>query len=157
MPTALPISRSQVSDQGVAKLEELLAYRCEPVITRYSLDKKVRYEEAEEVFVGLMQYVIATTFTAGYRTPSMIIDEMWHTFVLHMRDYERFCSEMLGGTTLYHDPGTDDGPFAHYPETRAIAAELCGELNPAVWPPEHDPHPEARCVSSGFVEKALFA
>ncbi len=149
------ILRSQVSSPGIEKLNELLDHRCEGVIMRYSLDKKVSYEEAEKVFVGLMQYVIATTFTAGYRTPSMIIDEMWHIYLLHMRDYEQFCADMLG-STLYHDPALDDGAFAHYPETRAIAAELCGELDCSVWPLEHDPHPEARCVSSGFTETPLF-
>lgn len=145
-----------VSTIGIEKIEELLAYRNAAVIERFAFDKMISYDEAEEVFVGLMQYVIACTFTAGYKTPSMIIDEMWHTFVLHMKDYERFCEEQLGGRVLYHDPGIDDSAFAHYPETRAIAAEFCGDLNTSVWPAVHDPHPRARCVSSGFTEEAFF-
>jgi hypothetical protein len=153
---SLAITRQEVSPLGFEKIDAILAFREPAVIQRFALDQHVSYEEADAVFLGLMQFFVASSFMSGYKTPSMAIDDMWHTFVLHMREYERFCFEIMNGT-VYHSPGTDDSAFAFYPATRAVAAELCGELNESVWPSEHAPHPEARCISCDFTPEARFA
>jgi hypothetical protein len=43
--------------------------------------------------------------------PSVLVDEAWHTFILHMVDYEEFCQRRFG-RMLYHQPGVIEAPTA---------------------------------------------
>jgi hypothetical protein len=38
--------------------------------------------------------------------PMQVVDEMWHSFILCTRDYQRFCDENLGGY-IHHQPIVD--------------------------------------------------
>jgi hypothetical protein len=57
----------------------------------------------------------------------VIIDEMWHVFILFMRDYQRFCEEYLGGI-LYHSPGSPLYEEMDEDETRAQLECISEEL-----------------------------
>lgn len=141
-----PVRLSQINPEGREAIHQILAYQNDRVLDRYIENEGVSREQAEKVFQGFKQYIVASSFIEGIKTPSMTIDEFWHTFILFMRDYEAFCQENLG-EMVYHDPGSDDSGMAFYPVTRVVAEELCGELDEDVWPSEHAPHPNARCIS----------
>jgi hypothetical protein len=138
---------------GKQHLTAILNYRNEAVVRRYADDHKVTLELAERTFKGLLQYLAVCGFTGGKRTPAKIIDECWHVFILHLKDYDDFCHTYMRGL-VYHDPAIDDSGFVFYPITRQCAEALFGELDPEIWPTDHDLY--ARCISTKASEAARF-
>jgi hypothetical protein len=64
-------------------------------------------KDCELVAHGLRQFFLAHLHS-GRRyvsMPSQIVDELWHAFILHTRNYERFCQHAFGGF-LHHSPAT---------------------------------------------------
>lgn len=61
------------------------------------------------------------------------VDEIWHTFILFMRDYADFCNEVFG-RFIHHQPTTSLTPASPKARSRMINAyrEIFGEL-PAIW------------------------
>ena len=91
-------------------------------------------EEGEELFREMLKWLYlcyryaADDLPHGFAcsmTPEILkIDEMWHCFVLHTRDYADFC-ETNFGFFLHHEPQGDDGPA---PELDDIEAQLTEQL-----------------------------
>ena len=69
-------------------------------------------------------------------TPSLDIDEVWHTHILHTRSYREF-SRMIG-RIIHHDPGMPNERSSfqgQYQKTLDFYREVFGEEPPlAVWP-----------------------
>jgi len=98
-------------------LKRLLKYKNKQVVERYcnTYSKKKYY--ANKVFLELMkffwlsqktklkkQYELVTIY------PDMIhIDNMWHTFVLFTKDYQKFCNNYFG-TYIHHTPQSGKAP-----------------------------------------------
>lgn len=139
--------------EGQQIVKSIFAYKNPAVVKRYSEDAKVSIDEAQRTFDGLKQYLAACVFTGGKRTPAKIIDECWHTFLLHLRDYQVFCERYLRGL-VYHDPAIDNSGFDYYPKTRAAALALYGELDELIWPSDHSMY--ARCISTKAPEPSRF-
>ncbi|MGQ0774113.1 MAG: glycine-rich domain-containing protein [Pseudonocardiales bacterium] len=57
------------------------------------------------VEAGLQQWfrIVARRPTARLSMPSMLVDDMWHEFMLHTRDYAAFCDAAFG-RFLHHEP-----------------------------------------------------
>lgn len=67
------------------------------------LDRK----DAALVSRGLRQYFIAYLMS-GKRfvsMPSRVADDLWHEFILHTREYQRFCRRAFG-SFMHHTPAT---------------------------------------------------
>lgn len=104
----------------LAPLNDVLAYRNERVIDGFVDRIDVPRAEAERIFVETLRwlwYIANTTPTPAnpeahvIDRPLLIIDEMWHTFILYTRDYADFCGQMFG-RFIHHDPGPKgDGAF----------------------------------------------
>ena len=110
-------------------------------------------EIAHRTFTALKQYLAVCAYMGGKRTPAKVIDECWHTFILHLKDYVEFCQQHLGGL-MYHNPAIDNSGMDFYPKTRAGAEALCGRLDTEMWPVEHDAY--ARCISTKDAEPPRF-
>lgn len=149
----VPTRRQDLNKQGIALLDEIMAYRNESVIERYMTDNSASRQEAEIAYVGLLQFLVLSVFNKGNHTPSKIIDEMWHCFILHMRDYEEFCKKYLR-QVVYHDPAHDDNAFKYYSVARNCVIELFGEADEQAWPLEHTRY--LRCISCPPVLAFLF-
>jgi hypothetical protein len=147
------VSLYDLNQSGRIKLEKILAYKNDAVIERYCEDHEVSISEGKKLFAGMLQYLTVCAFVDGAHTPASDIDEMWHIFILHMRDYEKFCKEDAGAL-IYHDPATDDVGISYYEHTRKCAEALCGKLDESVWPVEHVQY--ARCISTKFPSPAAF-
>lgn len=93
----------------VPALETVLAYKNEKLIA-YFCDKypSIATEEANQLFEDLLRWMWLTLYrkTQAKQTklfgPLLPLDEIWHAFILHTRDYQAFCETYLG-TFFHHD------------------------------------------------------
>jgi hypothetical protein len=138
------VSCAQLTSKGVALVGEIMCYRNESVIERYMTDNHAPREEAEAAFRGLLQFLLICVLNKGSHTPSKKVDEMWHCFILHMREYEAFCRGFLR-QMVYHDPAHDDSAFKYYAVARNCVISLFGEADESVWPLDHQRY--TRCIS----------
>ena len=103
----------------VALLETVLAYRHPGVVARYRRDQGGSEAEAQEIFVDLLAFLFLSARSADLEDRTVVVamypeilklDQMWHSFILHTRDYTDFCLRHFG-FFLHHEPaapGTDE-------------------------------------------------
>lgn len=94
-------------------LEAALAYRNDHVVADFCTKYDVSEAEARELFEDVKRWVWACA-VADERGISLMIDgrllvldHMWHTFVLFTRDYHAFC-HAIAGRYIHHLPTTRD-------------------------------------------------
>lgn len=81
----------------------------------------------DEVVRTMRQFVIHESM--------VILDEMWHVFILHTREYEAFCMEHFG-RFIHHSPGTPGfSPFSEQDVRLQLGyiAEVLGEDTLRTW------------------------
>lgn len=57
----------------------------------------------EAVFAALKDFFICCTDSKWHSMPSKVVDDAWHEFILHTREYHGFCEEAFG-KFLHHTP-----------------------------------------------------
>jgi hypothetical protein len=99
-------------------LEDVLAYRNEEVVYRFTQDHGVSLDDAEELFTETKRWLwlcchqrrasergegryVAVPLLSEARA----VDLMWHTFLLFTRDYAAFCEKYFG-FFVHHNPQT---------------------------------------------------
>lgn len=91
-------------------LERILEYRNEEVITAFCDALAVERAEAETIFMEMLKFL----WLCGVETerslktidnPIIILDEMWHAFILFTHDYHDFSFKHFG-RYLHHSPTT---------------------------------------------------
>jgi hypothetical protein len=96
----------------MAHLEAVLSYRHPAVVARYIKDFGGDQGAAEDLFQELTRWLYLCARAARTRDRSVTIsmypeilriDDMWHTFILHTRDYAEFCHRYFGHF-IHHDP-----------------------------------------------------
>lgn len=66
-------------------------------------------DQLDLVYRGLRQYFLACLDANVVKSgksvgmPSKVVDDLWHEFILHSRDYASFCDKAFGGF-LHHTP-----------------------------------------------------
>lgn len=108
------MSISQVEPKIInPNLEAILAYQNEDIISRF-LDKyNVTEEEAFDIFQETKKFLYLSHFKKIFITDDLlIVDEMWHNFILFTVDYHKFCEEYLGGYK-HHSPTSKAEKEAH--------------------------------------------
>ncbi len=93
--------------------QEILKYQNQDVIDRFIKIYGVTEEQAQQIFtdVKLWLWMACKVRAEGIDKPLVIdtalvvIDEMWHNFMLFTRDYTQFC-ERYFGTYMHHSPNT---------------------------------------------------
>jgi hypothetical protein len=87
-------------------LEEILAYRNEDVISRFLDLYDVEEEEARDLFQETLKFLFLTQKGDAFIPDDLLIlDEMWHNFVLFTKEYAHFCQRHFGGYN-HHHPAT---------------------------------------------------
>ena len=121
---------------SVAPLDDVLAYRNDLVIHGFTKRFALEADEAEKIFVEMLRwlwYIASTEPTAenpeahAIDNPILVIDEMWHEFILVTRDYTEFCDSMFGRYIHHRPEGDGDGkpdPAGAADVKRALAALL---------------------------------
>lgn len=79
-------------------LSELLTYKNEQVVRSFChYHPTVSYEQGKQIFVDLLAWLWLNLHRQSSKRqtylfgPLLILDEIWHTFILHTRDYISFC------------------------------------------------------------------
>jgi hypothetical protein len=116
-------------------LDEVLAY-CHPgVIRRFCDEQDVSYERGEEVFQETLKWLYLCYryameepegFVCSMHPEILLLDEMWHCFVLYTRDYADFCENNFG-FFLHHQP-INDGEGEPLSDEE-IAAQLTAQFS----------------------------
>jgi len=88
-------------------LRRVMNYRNEKVVKRISKDTGCSYREAFEVFEDTKRFLYLCGVHDGGFTPSSKIDDGWHAFILHTKDYLDFCMNYFG-KFIHHYPNRDD-------------------------------------------------
>ncbi len=96
-----------------ASLEEVLKYENPRVIRGFLRDYDLEPAEAELLFREMLKLVWLNDRLEGRYAiwwSWKPLDDMWHWFVLHTRDYEDFCLRSFG-RMVHHDPETRGEPL----------------------------------------------
>ena len=88
-----------------ALIASVMAYENPLFVARYCVTEKVDEATAYRHFKELKKFLIVCSMnTANDRvTPSRALDEVWHNFLLHTRDYQDFCQDHFG-RMIHHKP-----------------------------------------------------
>jgi len=97
----------------IVPLERALAFDGSNIIADFHAKHRVSLEEARALFEDVKKWVwaCAVAHARGSRVAMviddrlLIIDTMWHTFVLFTREYHAYC-KAIGGPYIHHTPTT---------------------------------------------------
>jgi hypothetical protein len=89
---------------------DVLSYENDNIIESFIKNFDISEDDAKDVFRQMLKWFIYChdERSEGYRNiddATIIIDEMWHTFILFTPDYTRFCREYFG-QYIHHMPST---------------------------------------------------
>ena len=101
-------------------LEDVLAYRNRDVVYRFSKSFGLSIEQSEDIFeqvkkwlwLGHQQLLANEKHGLSIDLPLVVLDEMWHNFVLFTREYTAFC-ERYFGYYIHHAPVTEAEDIEH--------------------------------------------
>lgn len=87
-------------------LATLLQYRNEDVLSRFTDLFEVTEAEAADIFTETKKFLYICR-QPGVFIPDelLIVDEMWHNFILFTKEYQDFCAFYFG-VYLHHIPAT---------------------------------------------------
>lgn len=94
-------------------LQELLQYSNPDILSRFTDLFDVPEQEAEDIFKETMKFLYISR-TPGVFIPDelLIVDEMWHNFILFTQEYQHFC-QCYFGNYLHHTPATKAAKQLH--------------------------------------------
>lgn len=89
------------------QLRSMLAYRNEDVIFRFTDQFAVSEAEAEDLFTETIKFLYLSQLPATFINDDLLIlDEMWHNFILFTPAYHDFCNVHFDGIYFHHVPAT---------------------------------------------------
>lgn len=103
------------SEPAVMKTpEEVIAYKNEDITSRFTDLLEVSENEAEEIFIETRKFLYLS-LQPGIFIPDelLILDEMWHNFILFTRVYQEFCLDYFG-VYLHHIPASKQEKQLHH-------------------------------------------
>lgn len=105
----LPLPRGGDQVDGRCLLDRALDYENRDVVDKFVDHFGVADQEARSIFRETLKWLWLNAVNDGPPltiTPELLIlDEMWHTFVLFTRDYTDYCESRFG-RYLHHQPTT---------------------------------------------------
>ncbi len=119
-------------------LAETLTYRNDRVVNKFRVLYAVSLSEARDIASEAHRWLWLNARlkqdrsnnlegiprTLVIHTGMVVVDEYWHTFILHTRDYEQFCTEYFG-TFIHHSPATPDFQPLSREETELQLNYIC--------------------------------
>ncbi len=93
--------------QTTASLEDILSYTNEDVIDRFLSIYDMEESEALSIFEETKKWLWLSSKGINFVIDDslLIIDEMWHNFILFTKDYDAFCHQYFG-RYIHHQPST---------------------------------------------------
>ena len=121
----------------MTKLEDFDWQRLVKVVkNKKNCDNLKAIKFVEELKKFLLIKFLDNDYDATKYSPSHVIDEVWHLFLLFPRDYSQLCHEVLGGhQILDHNPlgATDREQKKRYQSTISRYEQLFNEPAPPVY------------------------
>lgn len=102
----------------------------EPLIAQIERKVGVSRTEALAAVEGLEAFLNACAESTDTLSPSPLVDEAWHAFILETEAYEAYCMERYG-FFIHHKPMPPNQEA--YDRARRIVGGA-GQLDPAIWP-----------------------
>jgi hypothetical protein len=106
------------TENKILDLENVLEYKNNAIVNKFTEKYDVSFSEAQDLFVECLKWMWLCAFTfesnenSGTNYPKVFIDntmimldEMWHTFILFTKEYQSFCEKYFG-FFLHHSPTT---------------------------------------------------
>ncbi|MFD0964042.1 hypothetical protein [Pseudofulvibacter geojedonensis] len=88
------------------QLENILAYKNENILSRFTDMYNVSNNEAEDIFKATLKFMYIAQIKGVFIPDELlIIDEMWHNFILFTKDYHSFCDKYFG-SYFHHLPAS---------------------------------------------------
>jgi hypothetical protein len=87
--------------------QNLTSYSNEAVVDIYCHRFNAQKAEAKALFQQTLVFLWDCSRSGETMVPTKQIDEMWHVFILHTREYEQFCLERLG-KFVHHYPRLEE-------------------------------------------------
>lgn len=91
--------------QDIEKLyKRIEEYSLSIVTEKYCNDYKIDSEKGKKIEAEVKNFLfLSRVYQNGYAIPK-VLDEYWHTFLLHTEIYKDFC-ESIFGRFIHHKPG----------------------------------------------------
>jgi hypothetical protein len=102
------------------------------VVHRVAGRRSFSPDESERAGSDLVKFLQLCAESDLPLAPSDIIDDLWHEFILHTRDYAEFCAVVLG-TFVHHVPLTAPDPSS-YQRTLRLIGDGFGTPDERFWP-----------------------
>ncbi len=127
-------------------VEAVMSFEIPGLAERFMKDLGTTDTDASEARVAWLQFMVVCAVKTGTKTPSIAIDDMWHSALLFTHQYRELC--LMLGRFIDHEPLVTEDPLAYvnYMDTREYARSIFGSLNQAFWPDSID---EACCQEGG--------
>lgn len=113
-------------------LGDVLAYQNPDVVARLQRKLELSLDQAQALFDDVKRFLYLTSTQPGKWSPTQIIDDGWHEFILFTEDYGNFCHRYVGHFIHHHPRRLGDA--SNYPamirNTVAAAYLLFGDLSP---------------------------
>lgn len=123
---------SEIENPREHAITRALTYTNSSVVCRYAMRLGLSNSEAQVHWQELMKFLTVCAASDDAYCPSRELDQIWHEFLLHTRDYDEFCTEVLG-VFVHHEP-TDVAEPERYRETLRAMERHFGPLKEALWP-----------------------
>ncbi len=78
-------------------------FNIESIVARYSKEYNVRPELSEKYFKALEGFLELASKSRFPCFPDKIIDNIWHTFIIHTKIYHDYCKVKFG-KFIHHNP-----------------------------------------------------
>ena len=90
-------SYKEILDIDKAQLENMLQYSNDDIISRFRDMFDVDDDEAQDLFIEIRKFLFICQLK-GIFIPDdlLILDEMWHNFILFTKEYHFFCDTYFG-------------------------------------------------------------
>src|SRR3989344_2244393 len=123
-----------MSQKLVQKLDLVgtMSYYNPEMVARYAKKHGVTIEAAQHLFEETKKFLVLAATMKDPISPSEELDEMWHHFVLHTKDYAEFCSKHFG-KFIHHTP-TETSFIGNRGEMMEQAIQLFGGVDVSIWP-----------------------
>lgn len=112
---------------------------CQPIpnsiVSDFVLSSGYELESSKKLFGEVAKFLLVASRSDVALAPSPAVDAAWHDFILHTRDYDRYCRTAFG-FFVHHAPirGVTDPNRYRYLATLAALREVFGEPDPFFWP-----------------------
>lgn len=109
-----------------ANYESVLSYNNPNVIQRYSDKLKFSTEESTRLFKDVKTFLYCCANSDKNLSPTLLLDEGWHDFILYTKDYDLFCKKYFN-KFIHHQPFSNNQQAApNWYETLIESAKKLG-------------------------------